>query len=263
MIEVLKNKNVTTKFQILVEIANSGPSIQQRDIAKKLDITPQAVSEYIAQLIKDNLIVSEGRSIYRVTNEGVNWIIKTLRELNGYIDYIQQAVTNISICTAIAESDLEESQKVGLMMKDGLLFATSNSSHEATGIVVSVARAGEDVGITGIEGIVPLQIGKVTILNVPEVQRGGSSKMDIAKLKGYVRKSSFTVSLGLESFAALRKAGAEFYHYGAAEAAVEAAKSGLNPLVVCVENETSDLIKRLENEGILYELPDVDNGFSS
>jgi putative transcriptional regulator len=257
MIEVLKNKNVTTKFQILVEIANSGPSIQQRDIAKKLDITPQAVSDYIAQLIKENLLVSEGRSSYRVTNEGVNWIIKTLRELSGYIDYIQQAVTNISICTAIAESDLEESQKVGLMMKDGLLFATSNSSHEATGIAASSARAGEDVGITGIEGIVPLQIGKITILNVPEVQRGGSNKVDLAKLKGYVRKSSFTVSLGLESFAALRKTGAEFYRYGAAEAAVEAAKSGLNPLVICVENEMSDLVTKLAIDKISYEIVDA------
>jgi predicted transcriptional regulator len=52
MIEVLKNKNMTTKFQTLVEIANSGPNIQQRDVAKKLDITPQAVPDNIAQLIK-------------------------------------------------------------------------------------------------------------------------------------------------------------------------------------------------------------------
>jgi len=36
MIEVLRNKNMTTKFQILVEIADSGPDIQQREIARKL-----------------------------------------------------------------------------------------------------------------------------------------------------------------------------------------------------------------------------------
>ena len=259
MIEVLKNKNVTTKFQILVEIANSGPGIQQRDIAKKLDITPQAVSDYIAQIIKENLLVSEGRSSYRVTNEGVNWIIKTLRELSGYIDYIQQAVTNISICTAIAESDLEQSQKIGLKMKDGLLFASNDSSGQATGITVSSAREGEDVGITGIEGIVPLQIGKATILNIPEVQRGGSKKVDLTKLKRYVGKSSFTISLGLESFAALQKTGADFCRYGAAEATVEAAKSGLNPLIVCVENEIPDLVTRLEMEKISYEIVDAAN----
>ena len=76
MIEVLRNKNLTTRFQILVEIADSGPNVQQRDIARKLDITPQAVSDYIAQLIKEGMLVSEDRARYKITNEGVNWIIK-------------------------------------------------------------------------------------------------------------------------------------------------------------------------------------------
>ena len=258
MIEVLKNKNVTTKFQTLVEIANSGPSVQQRDIAKKLDITPQAISDYIAQLIKEKMLVSEGRSSYRVTNEGVkNWIIQMLKELNDYTDYIQRAITNISICTAIAENDLERNQRVSLKMKEGLLFATSNSSHEATGITVSSARAGEDIGITDIEGIVPMQLGKVTILKIPGIQKGGSNNVNYAGLKKYLKKRSFTVSLGLESFVALRKTGADFCHYGAAEAAIEAAKSGLGPLVVCVENETSGLIARLEKEKIAYEIADA------
>jgi predicted transcriptional regulator len=42
--------------------------------------------------------------------------------------------------------------------------------------------------------------------------------------------------------------------YGAIDAAIEAARSGLNPLVVCVESETSQLISRLEEAGIGYDL---------
>ena len=56
MIEVLRNKNLTTKFQILVAIAEGGPDIQQRAIARELEITPQAVSDYIAQLIQEKLL---------------------------------------------------------------------------------------------------------------------------------------------------------------------------------------------------------------
>lgn len=257
MIEVLKNKNATTKFQTLVEIANSGPNVQQREIAEKLDITPQAISDYIAQLIKEKMLVSEGRSSYRVTNEGVNWIIQMLRELSGYTDYIQRAITNISICTAIAESDLAQSQKIGLKMKEGLLFATNNSSHQATGITVSSARAGEDIGITDIEGIVPMQVGKVTILKIPGIQKGGSNNVNYSVLKKYLKKSPFTVSIGLEAFIVLRKTGSEFCHYGAAEATIEAAKSGLGPLVVCVEDETSGLIAKLEKEKVAYEIVDA------
>ena len=124
MVEILRNKNLATKFQILVEIANNGPNIQQRDIAKKLGVTPQAISAYIGQLVKEGLLASDGRSRYRVTTEGVNWVIKVLRELRSYSTFIEQAITNISVCTAVADGNLLKGQAVGLEMKEGLLFAT-------------------------------------------------------------------------------------------------------------------------------------------
>ena len=257
MIEILRNKNLTTRFQILVEIADSGPNVQQRDIAKKLDITPQAVSDYVAQLIKEGMLISEGRSIYRVTNEGVNWIIKALKELSSYSTFIEKAITNISVCTAIAECDLRKGQKVGLGMKVGLLFATDRLSEGATGIAVTNANKDEDVGITNIEGIVALQIGRVTILRMPGIQKGGSRKVDLNRLQREVKGRPFIGALGIESCVALRKVDTRFYVYGSTEAAIEAAKSGLNPLVVCVENETSALIARLEEEKLSYELFDL------
>jgi putative transcriptional regulator len=259
VIEVLRNKNLTTRFQILVEIANAGPSVQQREIAQNLNITPQAVSDYIAQLSGEGLLVAEGRSRYRVTNQGVNWIIKTLRELGDYNTFIQRAITNFSICAAIAGDDLKKGQKVGLEMKDGLLFASASRKHQASGTAITGARAGEDVGITGIEGIVPLEVGRVTILRVPGIQRGGSSKVNYDILEHSLAKSDFVTALGLEALAALRKTKARFQHYGAVAAAIEAAKSGLKPLVVCVDSETADLIARLEKEGLAYQLFDAES----
>ena len=260
MIEILRNKNLTTRFQILVEIADSGPNVQQRDIAKRLDITPQAVSDYVSQLTKEGMLVPEARSRYRVTNEGVNWIIKALRELSTYNAFIEKAITNISVCTAIAESDLRKGQRIGLKMKDGLLFASEEIADGATGITVSSARKDEDVGVTGIEGIVALEIGRVTILRVPGIQKGGHRKVDLNHLQKEAKDRSFVAAIGIESYVALRKAGARFYIYGATEAAIEAAKSGLNPLIVCVDNETSTLIKRLEEAKISYEILDIAGG---
>ncbi len=259
MIEILRNKNQTTRFQILVEIANSGSSIQQRDIAERLDITPQAVSDYISQLTNEGLLTSEGRFTYRVTNEGVNWIIKMLKELSSYTTYIQRAITNISVCTAIAESDLQQNQKVSLVMKNGLLVATNNESHEATGIAISNAKAGEDIGVTNIEGIVPMKIGKVTILKIPGIQKGGSNKVNYPALKKYLNKSPFTVSIGLESFVALQKIGAGFCRYGAAEAAIEAVHSGLSPFIACADDMISTLLAQLQEQNINYEILDLTN----
>jgi putative transcriptional regulator len=260
MIEVLRNKNLTTRFQILVEIANAGPAVQQREIAQNLNITPQAVSDYIAQLSGEGLLASEGRAHYRVTNQGVNWIIKTLRELGEYNAFIQRAITDLSVCAAIAKDDLKKGQKVGLEMKDGLLLASASRKRGASGTTIDRARAGEDVGISGIEGIVPLEVGRVTILRMPGIQRGGSKKINYDILKQHLAKSNMVAALGLEALAALRKTRSEFQHYGAAAAAIEAAKSGLKPLVVCVDSEAADLIARLEKERIAYQLFDAEGG---
>ncbi len=184
MVEILRNKNLATKFQILAEIANSGPHVQQRDIAKKLEVTPQAISDYIGQLVKDGLLNVDKHAKYKVTNEGINWIIKVLKELKDYSDYIVEAVTNISVSTAMAESPLLKGQPVGLEMKNGLLVATGKIGSGARGVAFSNAQAEEDVGIKNIEGIIELKAGKVTILKVPSTQRGGSRMVDVERVKG-------------------------------------------------------------------------------
>ena len=97
MMEILKSKNLATKFQILVEIAANQPEVQQRSIARKLGISPQAVSDYIRELIKNGWLASEGRSRYRVTREGVDWIVKELREWQGYSDNVRKAISSISV----------------------------------------------------------------------------------------------------------------------------------------------------------------------
>jgi putative transcriptional regulator len=257
MSQLLKDKRKATIFQILVEIANGQPNIQQKDIADKLDITPQAVSEYIGQLISGNMLISQGRSSYRITKDGVSWIIEMLRELATYNNYVKNAINNISICTAIAESNLEKDQKVGLKMKEGILMASSDISLPAKGIATSSARTGDDVGITNIEGIVQLTLGKATILRIPGIEKGGSRSIDSRIVKKFIKKSPFIGAIGLESFALLNRLGIAFHQYGIIEAAIEAVKSGVDTSILCVENETSPILSRFEEENIPYELVDT------
>jgi len=108
MAQVLHNKNLATRFQILVEIAANQPNIQQKDIAQKIGVTSQAVSDYISKLVEDGSITSEGRSRYRITKEGVNWILKSLRELQQYSFAAERVLTMITTWAAIAEVDLKK-----------------------------------------------------------------------------------------------------------------------------------------------------------
>jgi putative transcriptional regulator len=257
MVEILHNKNLASKFQILAEIANNGPQIRQRDIAQKLEVTPQAISDYIGQLVKDGLITLEDHSRYKITHSGVNWMIKELKDLKDYSDFIVKAVTGISISTAIADSALVKGQKVGLRMKDGVLAATAKTDTGCSGIAVADAEANEDVGIKDIQGIIGLEAGKVSILKVPNTQRGGSRKVDTRKLKNILKGKQLIGAIGLESLVVLRKAGAEPVHFfGVKQAVVESAQHGLNPFVACVEDEFSGLIKKLEEASISYQLLD-------
>jgi putative transcriptional regulator len=258
MVEILQNKNSATRFQILVEIAASGPSIQQKSIAVRLGVTPQAISDYIHQLVKENLVVSTGRSHYRVSPKGVNWMLKVLRELRSYSSLVEQAVTNITVCAAIAESDIEQGQAVGLKMKDGLLFATSQPNGGARGIAVSSVSQGEDVDVSNIEGLVELTSGSVTILQVPVVQKGGSRQVDLERLQAQVTNNQQVGAIGIEALVALRRVGIEpGYIYGVTEAAIEAAQCGLSFIIVGTDDAIPGLIKRLQEESLNYELVDL------
>jgi putative transcriptional regulator len=225
MVEILQNKNSATRFQILVEIANSGPNIQQKDIATKLSVTPQAISDYIYQLKKEELIISAGRSQYRVSTKGVNWMLKILRELRSYTSLVEQAVTNITVCAAIADCDINRGQAVGLKMKNGLLFAISQTNGGARGIAISSVSQGEDLDVSNIEGLVELTRGLVTILQVPSIQKGGSRQVDLKRLRAMVTNNQQIGAIGIEALVSLRRVDIEpRYLYGVTEAAIEAAQ---------------------------------------
>ncbi|MFH1003729.1 MAG: MarR family transcriptional regulator [Chloroflexota bacterium] len=255
--EILQNRNAT-RFQILVEIAAGGPAIQQKRIAAKLGVTPQAVSEHVRRLVAGEMIAATGRSGYRVSDKGVNWMLKMLRELQGYVAVVQQAVTNITVCAAIADTDINQGQPVGLSMKAGLLYATAPVNGQAQGIAATGARQGEDVGIASIEGLVDLTRGKVTVLQVPGIQKGGSRQVDMKRLKARLGRNQPVSSIGIEALASLRRAGVEPQHiYGVTEAVIESARCGLSSTVVCTDDAVPDLLKRLEAEKLDYELVDL------
>ena len=259
MAQILKSKNLATKFQIMVEIAAHQPNIQQKDIALKLDITSQAVSEYIRELIKDGWLSSEGRSRYKVTKDGVNWILQMSRQLHSYTWFVSRTVADISTTTAIADSDLSIGQSTSLYMKDGLLFASEVMGGKgAKGIAVTEAKKGQDVGIGSVEGVIKLESAKVTIGKIPNVSDGGFRNTDLARLKREVKEARLVGTMGTEALVALAQIGVKpDYVHGVREAAIEAAYCSLPFLVVCSEDKASFLVQRLEEENLDYEIIDL------
>jgi putative transcriptional regulator len=253
MIEILQNKNSTTRFQIMVEIASTGPNIYQRTIAAKLGISPQAVSEYIRQLTEEEMIIALNRSSYRISVKGVNWMLKMLRELSDYKEAASKAIAIVTTCAAIAENDLKKGQPVGLKMKEGMLYASGRIENDASGVAVNAASKGEDVGISNIEGIVKLTQGMVTILEIPSIQDGGSGRTDLKKLKKNTSVGTRIGAIGIEALAALKKVEKNpDYLFGVAEAAIEETKCGLSFTIVCTSDAIAGLIKKLQESDREY-----------
>jgi putative transcriptional regulator len=263
MAQILKSKNLATKFQIMVEIAAHQPNIQQKDIAPRLGITSQAVSEYVKELIKDGWLSSEGRSRYKVTKEGVDWILQMSRQLHSYAWFVSKVVADISTTSAIADSDLSVGQPASLYMKDGLLFASDVISGEgAKGTAVTAAIKGQDVGVRNVEGVIKLEPAKLTVGKVPNVQEGGSRSTDLARLEREVKEARLVGVMGTEALVALIQIDVKpDYVHGVREAAIEAAYCGLSFLVLCSDDKVAILVQRLEEENLDYQIIDLCQNF--
>lgn len=259
MVNVLQRKRDSSRFQILVEIAAHQPNLRQKEVAKRLGVTPQAISEYIKELVADGLVTTDGRMRYSITKEGVEWLLEGAAELKRYARTVmEEIISHVSVWTALAELDLDEGERVSLEMRGGLLFANKKEGIDASGITISDALTGEDVGVSDLKGLISLEEGNITVCKVPRVQTGGSRKVNIDLLKGMIFGDKMIGVLGIEALVALRKANREpDVIFGAKESAVEAAYHGISSVILSVDEQVPSLLDRLESEGLKYELVDL------
>lgn len=259
MIKILQTKSGVTKFQVLIEVAAHQPNVRQKEIAAKIGITPQAVSEYIKELVADGLIVTEGRVRYRITKEGVEWVLENAGELKRYARFVMEdIISHVSTWTAIAREELKEGQEVYLKMERGLLYVSSTDKTGAAGTIISDADVGEDVGVTNLKGLIDLENASIAVCKVPRVERGGSRNVDIERLKMLAASKPYIAAIGVEALIALRKIGVTpNVMFGTSESVIEAAYHGLSSLVVSVDEQVAALLNRLETENLEYELVDL------
>ena len=260
MVDMLQSKRAITKFQILVEIAAHQPNIRQKEIAEKIGITPQAISEYLKELMDDGLVTSDGRVNYSVTNEGIEWVKENAFALKRYAEYIMEGViSNVAVWTALAKVDIDGGRKVSLKMEKGLLWAIPyNPEIPASGTTLSVARAGEEVGVTELEGMIDLSIQPIKVCSIPRVEHGGSRRVNLEALQTVVDGCDFVCAIGVEALVALNRIGrTPDVMFGAKEGAIEAVFHGLSVFILCLDDELPSLIQRIEGEGARYEIMNV------
>jgi putative transcriptional regulator len=133
MVDILDSRRESSRFQILVEIAAHQPDVRQRDVAERLGVTTQAVSDYIRELVADGLVTTNGRTSYSVTKEGVQRLLEGASELKRYARRVMEdVIEQVSVWPALAEVDLVEGERISLEMRDGFLYANKKECIDAT-----------------------------------------------------------------------------------------------------------------------------------
>lgn len=259
--KVFKKKGELTRFQILAEIAKQQPHLRQKDIAKKLGITIQAVSENIKSLTDEGFVeIREDSARYHITKRGIEKLKKEASDLRKYADEVSETMnTYKSIWPAIAKEKLKAGDEVWLKMEKGTLYATKEET-SAYAEVLQDAKKGEDVALIKLNGIIGLKHGVVTIIKLPVINSGGSRASDFDKIQKIYQKGFDKVGImGTVSRAVTDKLGIKpDFEFATPHSTVAAAKRGLNILVFAVGNMTKSITKKLDEDGIQYTIEDVE-----
>lgn len=258
-ISVLQSKRNATRYQILVQIAERQPAVSQQEVADAINVTPQAVSDYLKGLVEEGYVEKHGRSRYEVTKDGVDWLISQTDTLREVVTHVSEAVIGqVEIETAIATTEVSEGESVSLTMSEGVLRAVTGSAGSATAVAMTNADAGRDVAITNVEGVVDYDLGTVTVIPVPQVQNGGSSVVRSTDVVALAEDHDIVAAAGTEALVAARTVDVEpDVRFGTQHAAREAATKGLDVLLLAVADELSAHTDELREGNVSYEVIDL------
>ena len=267
--EILQKRGALTHFQILGEISKQEPNLKQKDLAERLGITIQAVSENIKTLTELGYITSkDGRAPYKITQKGILKVKKDAITLRKYSDSVLETMTYYkSTWPAIAKEDLKEGDEVGLYMDDGRLYASINAQTDAYADVILDTKKGFDVALTNLKGTIEIKESKILIISLPPIKQGGSRATDIDLIKE-IYEGKYT-NYGLSSIDKVAAIGTTSHvianhlgipvdiEFGVSEAAQSATRKGLNVLILSIGDMSKNISKDLEDANIPYQVVDA------
>ncbi len=266
---LLHEKGEFTKFQILLEVMRNQPHIKQKDISDKIGITIQAISKYFKKLTKEGLLeAGSERADYRLTPKAVIKLHEDLHGLESYVTEVKHDLKVEHAWPAIATQPIKAGQEVGLIMKEGVMYTTApdNDFAEAKGIALVDAKTGEDLGLKELRGKVKIKQGKILIVKLPSIRKGGSRAVNIPKLKAFYDefKPDRVGVMGAVGRAVLTKLELKAdIEFGISRSAAIAASRGLNVFVLVVGRMVNRMIQEIDQinmktaGNIIYEVKDA------
>jgi putative transcriptional regulator len=138
------------------------------------------------------------------------------------------------------------------------LHATPGSDGPAIGVATTDGDAGGDVSVTGFEGIIEMEPGRVHILQVPSARVGGSDNLDGDALATACDEADFVVAGGVEAVVACQQADVPLTTWFApGDVAADAAARGLDVVVVASVDVAGRVADTLRDAGVQFDVTDA------
>ncbi len=240
----------------MTELAQRQSRMRQRDVADSLGITVQAVSKHFRRLLAEELVAFSGVE-YVLTPRGLEKLTEYTKFLQGQTRKAASCLRTERLWSAIACKPIRAGEEVGLVMKNGVICAVSRNSKDAKafGTAVLETPKGEDVALRNMRGTIKLRPGSVTVVTIPSINRGGSRKVDLVKVrKIQMRSNPERIGvMGTVARAVAIKLNLKVdFEFGVSRSAAMAALRGLNVLVLSTGRMTNRVLEEVEKVNIRH-----------
>jgi predicted transcriptional regulator len=236
----LRRSGSVTELLFLYECLVLAP-VRLRPVAERLGLTVQAVSHSYRALRRRGLVTRrEGH--YEPTVAGIAWLHESLVHLGDDVRARVDRLHVVRSCRAVAGERLSAGATVSLALEDGILTARPNARGPSRGRAAVAARPGELVGVTDLEGIVPITPAAVRVRTLDDSDL--VDKTLGARLARVVAAEPGLLGAeGLEAYHALHRATSRpLVRFAVATSALEAARIGVPSTVVVHERDLPRLL---------------------
>lgn len=198
-------------------------------------------------------------------------IVQTFRELKvrgvsggdpplnmlNFIETVSKPFDVLKIRCAVASKDVHAGEKVGLVMKNGMMHAVSiddpGMEVTASGNIIYDARSGEDVVVGNVSGTLSQKTGKINIVPVPRIIEGGSRAVNIEILQKTVEihRPDRIGAMGSSAKVVVRKIGTHCdFDVDVVQSSILASMRGLDVMVFATGGMVERVIRKVEERNM-------------
>ncbi|MHB1262242.1 MAG: DUF7839 domain-containing protein [Thermoplasmatota archaeon] len=259
----LRDRTGITRLLILAELERR-PGTTLSEVAISLGVTVQAVSAHAKELSSLGWLRNED-STYRATPKGLQSLHEGVRHLRDAIGALAAPLDVIQLTSAVAASTVQAGDPVGLFMEEGDLAARPAKDASSRGRARNAAKAGEEVIVGDLQGMVKLDPGRLTLVSLPGPAEGGIALIDRDALRkllarkgansnGQAHAHGHGVRLGAHGTGARVLArglakeghGRVDFEFAADRAAFNAAERGLDVLLLVTRDRLAEVMEAFE-----------------